>query len=323
LWVIDNGATATTIIWGYTAEQIAATFDGPPAVTLSLAGFGGDVGIGHSLAVLSDGALVAAHSEGAGRPQTEEGWTYIPESYTHRSRTLSSGAVIDRDCGTITDPAGQTGARHALELPDGQILLGREFYARTSRSALTGVGIAGASVFLGSDGGAGAVIGWDTECDAAGNVWQSGGNTLWRVPGLQSAAATPIPIDKIMKGANVAADAGCIAFDALGGVWIADAAANVIRYHSAANVAALTAIASNPAPTRSLSSLSFASIFALALDASGAMWVGDYTSPGRLYYFSTAQMAAGGAQVPSRTITLPGSWPVAIRFSPGNGLHLR
>lgn len=317
LWYVDNrslsvGGDGGFSVVGYTEQQIASSYSGDPAVKLDLADIT-NVGVGHGLCVFTDGTLVVAASESTGQPQTEESWVVIPANLTWRSRTFTTGDLRRITCGDFDGTRGDTGARLAVQVPDGNVVLGRDYYVYLTQAQLRGDSVVGAPIS--EPASAGQVLGWGIHSDATG-VWQSGGNTIWHETHADIRAGGTLTIDKIAKGSNLTAGSlGDLAFDLSGGCWVVDDSANALRYFDAATIGALTGSQSNPAATRSLTCSSFGDAFGITIDTSGGMWVSDYVLAGKLHYFTAAQLLAGGAQTPTRTITTATSHPLFPRLT--------
>lgn len=318
LWVLDNNNLAQ--VWGYTETQISSDYSGLPAVALDASTAAPNVGVGHGLTVLPDGSLLIGHSETDG-PQTDEGWLYIPASQcTPGTRELAGPPCIEWKCGQLRDVNAHTGARFGAVMPDGQLVIGRNYYARCSIDELLGAPDWRDSTLFYPTGGSGAIHGWDLQVDGSGNVWQCGEDSLWRVPGGMTASGS-IAVDKIIKGSNIGY-AGTIALDADGGMWVVDDDTNNLNYWDATAIDALTGVASNPAPTRTLEATGVTDLFSICLDRDGNAWVTDWTAPGKVHFFTAAQLAAGGVQAPTRSISTL-DYPLCVRLAVGYGMYLR
>lgn len=326
MWVSDNSYIA---FGGTGACNITGYLEGFPVRNLNFDSIS-QVDIGHGMCVLSDGALVLAHAEISGG-NGNEGFLLVPAASTSNSQVFTSPPIRRIQCNSFTNPAAQAGARVCAELPDGSILLGRgDWFVRLTRAQLEGIAAhAGAAVFRPSAAG----LAWDVQPDANGNVWLAGGDELRLLPaaqfppvGVDSAVTTVIAESKRLKGTNVAPPSYQIygmALDASGGIWAptshdTGAGGDDLRYWDGAAIAALTGVATNPAPTRILTSAAFNNIVTMNIDATGGAWVADFGA-NKLHYFSAAQLAAGGAQVPQQSITTVKPKPAFIRFARGYG----
>lgn len=324
MWILGNDFGFP--LFGWTAEHIATSYAGAPDVVINLDELG--VGVGHGHAILADGSHVIATSEDDGG-NLNESFFWVPGELVRSSRALTYPPLIRMRCGEIVDAAAHTGARWVVQLGTGEVVMGREYYAllATQGQARGQPDFRAAVVTTTAPG----VLSSDAAVDGEQRVWTGAGNRVQGVPRSALLAGGAQAADKVMQGSNVSASAdpntgaGSFGFDATGAFWLLDSNSNEIKIWDAAAVAALTGVASNPAPTRMLTSPALVGdLWGAAMDVDGGLWVADYKETGgSAYHFSAAQYAAGGSQVPDRQLSGLPPYALTIRFSPGYGLFLR
>lgn len=323
MWVLGNDFGFT--LNGWTADIIGESYSGKPSIVIGTDELG--VGVGHGLAVLSDGSLIMATSEDDGG-NVNESFYWVPPRLVTQSGEMAEPAVIRMRCGDIDNPAAGTGARWAAQLGTGELVLGREYYALLATvGEARGLPDYRAAVVTTSTP---SVLSSDVAVDASQRVWTCAGNVVQGVPRSALLAGGAQVPDKLMQGSNVSAStdpnagAATLAFDATGGLWMFDYDSQTAKYWNAAAVGALTGVASNPAPTRTLTSPEVVDSWGINLDVFGGLWIADYfASDNRALRFDAAQIAAGGSQQPTRIVEGLPPFPIGIRFGAGYGAYLR
>lgn len=107
-----------------------------------------------------------------------------------------------------------------------------------------------------------------------------------------------------------------VAFDDAGTLWVASDDDSVLLGFAPAALASSGNKAATTVITRTRGSLS--GPIGLAFDAHQRLWVVNHLN-GTLVRYNQSQLAAGGAQVPAVTLSVPGN-PVAIAFDAGGSL---
>lgn len=304
LWVYPErqGLVLGDTLIGYTAEQIADNYDGDPAVTLS--GLGNN---GGPFTVLYDGTIVLSNAD-AGT------YYYIVPPNLQTTQVLSASMLR-------LVPAISSNTNLAFQLDDGGVFLCdtatatrytlQEFYSGREGIAITGLDTPVTGDYVPN----GCV-------DAGGQLWLAfyGQDSIVRYTKASLAVAGAAASDKIATGSAFGA-VSAIVFDALGGLWHIDAdSGTTLVYHDAATIAALNNTPSNPAATRTLTGLT-GLWNGLVLDRDGGAWVADY-GEAQVHYLTAAQLLAGGAQTPTRTIQTPLHNISTLRMSSPAGLFL-
>jgi len=167
--------------------------------------------------------------------------------------------------------------------------------------------------------------------DASGDLWASfhaGIQVLAAQPGTQIVMYTPAqlaaggavtPAVVLGSHANSLSSPAGMAFDAAGGLWVANANSGVstIVHFAPADLATT----GNPTPDIVISSdgTSLSAPYGIAFDASGNLWVADHGN-GNVMRYDASQIAATGNPTPALTIgTIPtyyggGLTPTGIAF---------
>jgi sugar lactone lactonase YvrE len=157
--------------------------------------------------------------------------------------------------------------------------------------------------------------------DASGNLWVANfyANTVVEyTPSQLATSGTPTPTVTLTTNANSFGGPFAVAFDASGTLWVSNAngtALTVVGLSSAQLAAGGSPV---PASTITLpTSLNSPAIaYGLAFDASGNLWISDALNS-LLYYYTPAQLAAGGQPTPPTTISSTAiSGPEGLAFDP-------
>jgi sugar lactone lactonase YvrE len=134
-----------------------------------------------------------------------------------------------------------------------------------------------------------------------GRLWIANqtGNAIAGYSAAQlSASGSPAPATMIGSANHPGANAGNLAIDASGGMWVSNGS-DTLFYFSASQIASTT----TAAPARRIvgANASITSITGLAFDAQGNLWLADQAD--RVLEFTPAQLEAGGPVTPNVTLT--------------------
>lgn len=324
--MITNTTNAVDLdVIAYSPSQLElASYSGEPAIRFAL----NYNSTGHAVEFLADGTLVAALSEDQFGNEFEQ-WVAVQNPQQRRGyiNHVNSPGVNRIYVGEFVNwPfAGYGhGARDINQLPGGDVLLSRGCaIARVTLAQLYGQADHTTAPCTAAQ--TPAFLGWDS-AKLGSDLWvASDGDIIAAIPQAVTSAGGPQNCTKVMQGANIGAAApngvSRIAPHTDGGLYWFDYTSQELRYLNAAGIAALNSTPSNPAPTRVMTSSSLVNVYDFVLDASGGGWFVDYLETGSsMYYFSAAQLAAGGDQDPERVIAIPLEYPVSPCFAPGWGM---
>jgi hypothetical protein len=349
LWALDNspypafGLPSVPVkqnaceLWGYSTAQLRqATYSGPPAHLIRLPA---GAGRGHGFTVLPSGQMIVATSENVDG-NAYESWFLVPAD--------AKGDLTHEQCPRIRCIdllGGAQGARQAILLGDGTILLGTNgIWRQVPLEAFYWPVADLASLPM-----------WTLSPEPGGyydhavvpgtrQVEFEGGDKVFQVDFSQPAGAIPPSSLKLFAGSNIGAPlvqawGGYIALDASGGLWRQRGDLERIYWWSAATLAARTSGGTNPPPDKILTcplitalDINAAGIgFGMDLESDGGMWIRtnrwnvptDGIAP-LLMHFSAAAVAAGGDQLPDRVIELPAvEQSFAIRSAQHKRLYAR
>ncbi len=156
--------------------------------------------------------------------------------------------------------------------------------------------------------------------DGAGNLWVAdyNGYVFEYAAADLDTSGTPTPVVKIDLTAYGSA-LYALAFDAAGDLWVPAYDANKLLMLTPSQLAA-GGVQSATVEISATSGGSLVSPEALAFDASGALWVANYTNIAK---FTPAQLAASGSPHPSVVLSVPSgttSYPVGIAFDASGNL---
>lgn len=326
LWLVTNKVDDSDLyVIAYSPSQLELTsYSGEPAIRWVVY-YGGT---GHGLAFTNDGSIIVATSEQLPDGNEGEAWVTVQRPNTRRGYIDASHSGVTRiTVGEFVNwpvvPYGY-GARDALQLPGGDVLLSRggamarltlaQLYGQADHTTATCTALASPQI-----------LGWDS-ANLGTDLWfSSDGDTIAAIPQAATATGGSQNATKVMQGANIgtASPDGIsrIAPHTDGGLYWFDWWTQELRYLNAAGIAALNSTPSNPAPTRTMTSSSLLNVYDFVLDASGGGWFVDYLETGSsMYYFSASQLATGGDQDPQKVFDVPLEWPVSPCFAPGYGM---
>ncbi|MFO7179584.1 MAG: hypothetical protein DIU78_012880 [Pseudomonadota bacterium] len=323
LWIVQNDAPISVV--GYSQRQLRGDRSrAAPAVFFDI-----DYGSawGHGITQLRDGTLIVATSEDTGG-NGNEGW-YVVQSPTTRSGTITDASpgvrrILARDF--VNWPSPNWGARSALELPDGRILLTRglygviltpqQLYGRANHRDATYFLISGTD--LGGVGWGAAVVG-----DSVLAADDRDGIALAPIADLASGspAATKIALGPNIADRDLGASdtgLGVAIHDGVGGiVWTRwDEGNQSIRRYSPSVVAGLSDTPSDPTPTiLTTTAIPETALFAIGRDREH-FWVATYEEPCRVLAFTEDQVFAGGVQSPVIAFQTPIGWANGVAIAP-------
>jgi hypothetical protein len=232
------------------------------------------------------------------------------------------------------------GARSVAVFPDGSLMLSRggSVFARPTIDQLRGVGNLRNIATWYNTGGSGELTGWD--CQVVGDisdhlVWHQGWDSFF----LNDLNAEPGPISptKIAKGSNIGDQlwGGNFTFDEIGGCYIVRSHLKDIAYFTAEQIDALGPVASNPVPSKTLTTpdwqaldLNVVSIWGIALDVYGGLYVSTnaFAAPWPntvVYYIEPDDVQQGGTRPVSRQLVAPEPSILSLRLGLGRGVFLR
>jgi hypothetical protein len=307
LLVVDNNEQARA--WGWSQAQVEnGTLGGTSAFELNFNGVA-TAGAGHGITRFRDGTIVVTTSGYDDDPNLETWFMFAPGSYALMGIQTPEVPPIVEAVSVLQVPV--SGARVCLELPTGEVLMGRgSDYALYTRAQFDSRYWSSAVVTTGG------IFAYQY-CWHNGRLWQSNSNTIGSFTYEQLAAGGAQSFSKLYQGTNVSVATGDgtgaqgVAFDAEGNLWWVDYEANALKMLSAAGVEELGSVASNPTPTRVVTMPVGTEADGLAADATG-LWVCETKEGGDVVHFAWTDLAASGSASPDKYLASPGDWPMVI-----------
>jgi hypothetical protein len=347
--------------FGYTTAQLSEpVFYGPAAHTFQLPRShpSGDGDRGHSFSFCPDGTVIIAAVERASgvdpiltHVNDWESFYVVPagasgELTAPQVRRIPAHVLFGT--ATSSPPVGQQGARFTAQMGDDVILGGFHGFVRIPRADLLDPhsDLSNRPRWY-TDGGNGEVMVYDCAIDPRHPewLWVEGNDQLMAFdfaapPGLNRSI-------KMAQGSNIGDPTsggwpGCLAFS-LEGVWKVRSHTSDIILLDFDQLDALPAAAGgpngNPTPARIMTSpvwsalnTNVGGLRAIVIDRSGGAWVNwlrwsENPNQSALmtdaWYFEAGQLAAGGSQMPVKTITNILHRAMSMRLVPGADLYLR
>jgi hypothetical protein len=303
LLAVDNNDRAR--VWGWTASQIARGGGERPALEINHVS-NPHAGLGHGVTRFRDGTIVVCTSGYSNVPNIETGYVYPPGSYTYGVQAPGSAPEF----ASVTSLTGLTGLRMCMELPNGNILIGRgtdfvmftraQFDARDWGSGVN------------SSGGRSFAYGYTWH---QGHLWFGNGQFIVAYPYSQFAAGGTLTPVKFFEGSNASADpndgwgVSGVGFDQAQNMWWLDYNSQSLRMLTAAQVAALTGVASNPVPNRIVSLTGVVEAATPLLHKDGIWFCESRPVGGRVSFVGWDKLSASGTASPDRYLETPDAWP--------------